>query len=70
MLLDEARCVKGDKAALSAMKQEIKELVEFYPRHIALEEGDFFLPCMEYLTDGGSGRNAAGVLGIRREAHP
>jgi hemerythrin-like domain-containing protein len=50
MLLDEARCVQGDKVALAAMKQEIKELAEFYPRHIEREDEHFFLPCMEYLS--------------------
>ena len=50
LMLDQDRCVKGDKAALAAMKQDIRELADLYPKHIGLEEKDFFIPCMDYFS--------------------
>jgi hemerythrin-like domain-containing protein len=50
LMLDQERCVKGDKAALRAMGQALHELAEFYPKHIALEERRFFVPCMDYFS--------------------
>jgi hemerythrin-like domain-containing protein len=28
----------------------LKELAEFYPKHIEKEDKNFFFPCMEYFT--------------------
>jgi hemerythrin-like domain-containing protein len=50
LMLDQDRCVKGDKAALAAMRQDIQELADLYPRHIGLEEKHFFVPCMDYFS--------------------
>lgn len=50
LMLDQGRCVKGDKAALRAMGQDLHELAELYPKHIALEEKHFFVPCMGYFS--------------------
>ena len=50
LMLDQDRCVKGDKAALAAMRQDIKELADLYPKHIGLEEDNFFVPCMDYFS--------------------
>ncbi len=50
LMLDQDRCVKGDKAALAAVKQDIKELADLYPKHIGLEEKHFFTPCMDYFS--------------------
>jgi hemerythrin-like domain-containing protein len=50
LMLDQERCAKRDPAALAAMRQDIRELADLYPRHIALEENDFFVPCMDYLS--------------------
>ncbi|MBU4555491.1 MAG: hemerythrin domain-containing protein [Actinobacteria bacterium] len=41
----------GDVAALSEIESCIRELVEFYPVHIAKEDRHFFKPCLEYFTD-------------------
>jgi len=50
LMLDQDRCVKGDKAALAAMRQDIQELADLYPRHMGLEEKHFFIPCMDYFS--------------------
>ena len=50
LMLDQDRCVKGEKAALTAMKQDIHELADLYPKHIGLEEKHFFVPCMDYFS--------------------
>jgi hemerythrin-like domain-containing protein len=50
LMLDQDRCVKGDKAAMAAMRQDIQELADLYPKHIGLEEKSFFLPCMDYFS--------------------
>jgi len=41
----------GDTAALEEMETCIRDLVEFYPVHIAKEDRHFFKPCLEYFTD-------------------
>jgi len=50
LMLDQDHCVKGEKAALAAIKQDIKELADLYPKHIGLEEKHFFIPCMDYFS--------------------
>ena len=50
LMLDQERCMKGDKAGLAALKQDIKELADLYPKHIGLEERKFFVPCMDYFS--------------------
>jgi hemerythrin-like domain-containing protein len=50
LMLDQDHCVKGEKAALAAIKQDIKELADLYPKHIGLEEKHFFMPCMDYFS--------------------
>ncbi|MGO8704644.1 MAG: hemerythrin domain-containing protein [Candidatus Brocadiia bacterium] len=50
LMLDQGRCVKGEKAALKAMEQDLHELADLYPKHIALEEKHFFVPCMGYFS--------------------
>ena len=42
---------EGDKAALLAIIECMKSLIEFYPRHIEKEDRQFFLPAMDYFTD-------------------
>ena len=42
---------KGDAAALSAIADGFRSLVEFYPKHIEKEDKHFFIPCMDYFTD-------------------
>ena len=41
----------GDASALSDIESCVRELVEFYPVHIAKEDRRFFKPCLEYFTD-------------------
>ncbi|MBD3259034.1 cation-binding protein [Candidatus Woesearchaeota archaeon] len=38
---------KNDKDA----KKLIKDLIKLYPPHIDTEDNDFFLPCMQYLSE-------------------
>jgi len=42
--------LSGQKAALDQLLENLAALVEFYPRHIAKEDKNFFLPVMEYFT--------------------
>lgn len=42
--------VHGKKEALETITAVLKELVEFYPKHIEKEDKHFFLPCMDYFT--------------------
>jgi hemerythrin-like domain-containing protein len=42
--------VGGDKAALSEIVSLMKQLAEFYPRHIEKEDKVFFKPAMKYFT--------------------
>ena len=41
----------GDAAALEEITSSLRELIEFYPVHIAKEDRHFFKPCLEYFTD-------------------
>ena len=67
LMLDQGRCVKGDQAALAAMKQDIQELADLYPQpHRAGGEG-LLRPVHGLLQRDGAGRDAAGVHGVRRE---
>jgi hemerythrin-like domain-containing protein len=40
----------GDERAISVITQCIKELVDFYPKHIEKEDRHFFIPIMEYFN--------------------
>jgi len=44
------RFYEGDKEAIDDMISGLRELVEFYPRHIEKEDKHFFLPVMDYFT--------------------
>ncbi len=44
------RYVKGDSTSLAKVMTLIRDLVNFYPAHIAKEDNHFFYPCLEYLT--------------------
>lgn len=46
------RYEKGDKKAVKEASQIMKDLSELYPVHIRIEDKEFFLPVMEYLTEG------------------
>lgn len=46
-----ARYRSGEPAALGEIEKSIRDLVEFYPVHIAKEDRHFFKPCLEYFTD-------------------
>ncbi len=50
LMLDQARCEKGNPAAPAAMKQDLRELAALYPEHMGLEEKYFFVPCMDYFS--------------------
>jgi hemerythrin-like domain-containing protein len=50
LMLDQERCAKAEPRALAAIKQDIRELADLYPRHIGLEEKHFFVPCMDYFS--------------------
>ena len=50
LMLDQERCVKAEPGALAAIKQDIRELADLYPKHIGLEEKHFFMPCMDYFS--------------------
>ena len=41
------RYVKGDKAAAAEVADILKELTDFYPKHIEKEDKHFFYPCQE-----------------------
>src|SRR4030042_6166187 len=41
---------KGDAAALSAIADGFRSLVEFYPKHIEKEDKHFFIPLMDYFS--------------------
>jgi hemerythrin-like domain-containing protein len=43
--------VNGYADALSHIARELKELVEFYPKHIEKEDKNFFFPCLGYFTE-------------------
>jgi hemerythrin-like domain-containing protein len=42
------RYQEGDAAALSAVAQGFRSLVDFYPKHIEKEDQGFFIPVMSY----------------------
>ncbi len=42
---------RGDTSALTEIETCVRDLVEFYPVHIAKEDRHFFKPCLEYFTD-------------------
>jgi hemerythrin-like domain-containing protein len=42
--------VNGYADALPHIARELKELVEFYPKHIEKEDKRFFFPCLGYFT--------------------
>jgi hemerythrin-like domain-containing protein/rubredoxin len=44
------RFVEGDRSALSDVEAILKELSQFYPRHIEKEDKHFFYPCMDYFS--------------------
>jgi len=44
------RYVRGDKGAIGDVVALLKELAEFYPKHIEKEDQHFFIPCMKYFT--------------------
>lgn len=44
------RYIKGDRAALSELAEDISFLVDFYPKHIEKEDRHFFLPIMSYFS--------------------
>jgi hemerythrin-like domain-containing protein len=41
----------GDENQIENIKENIKKLIDFYPKHIEKEDKRFFLPVMEYFTD-------------------
>ena len=44
------RYVQGDTEAFSKILEILKELSDFYPKHIFKEDKQFFYPCMEYFS--------------------
>jgi len=44
------RYQRGDAAALSAVADGLRSLVEFYPKHIQKEDRNFFIPVMGYFS--------------------
>jgi hemerythrin-like domain-containing protein len=40
----------GSQDALDNITGSIRELVEFYPKHIEKEDRHFFIPCMDYFS--------------------
>ena len=62
--------VNGYADALPHIARELKELVEFYPKHIEKEDKHFFFPCLDYFTAGRAGPHARGVPGLRSEHDP
>jgi hemerythrin-like domain-containing protein len=42
---------KGDQAAVAIISDCMKQLVEFYPKHIEKEDRHFFIPVMKYFSD-------------------
>lgn len=45
------RYQKGDAAALSAVAEGLRSLIEFYPNHIRKEDRNFFIPVMGYFSN-------------------
>jgi len=44
------KSLNGDKEAVVTVSAQLNKLVEFYPKHIAKEDKNFFIPCMQYFT--------------------
>ena len=44
------KSLNGDKEAVVTVSTQLNKLVEFYPKHIAKEDKNFFIPCMQYFT--------------------
>ena len=44
------RYLKGEENALSEIVTCLRELVDFYPKHIEKEDSRFFVPVMDYFT--------------------
>jgi hemerythrin-like domain-containing protein len=42
------RLLSGDKRAVDVITKCLQTLVDFYPKHIAKEDKNFFIPCMLY----------------------
>ena len=42
--------LNGDNEAVVTVSTQLNKLVEFYPKHIAKEDKNFFIPCMQYFT--------------------
>jgi len=42
--------LKGDKATIKVLVETMQALTEFYPKHIAKEDQEFFIPVMKYLS--------------------
>jgi hemerythrin-like domain-containing protein len=42
--------LKGDKESIKVIVETIQALTEFYPKHIAKEDQEFFIPVMKYLS--------------------
>jgi hemerythrin-like domain-containing protein len=45
-----AKYASGEQSALKQIKDQIKWLTEFYPKHIVKEDKGFFIPSMSYFT--------------------
>lgn len=41
---------RGDKVALSDIRECFLDLTDFYPKHIDKEDNHFFMPCMQYFS--------------------
>ncbi len=41
---------RGDKVALSDIRECFWDLTDFYPEHIDKEDNHFFMPCMKYFS--------------------
>ena len=51
-----ARLVKGDTGSLKEMISHLETLIALYPKHISVEDKEFFYPCMEYFSHEEQGR--------------
>lgn len=46
------RVLKGETTAVRDLAALLEDLAKFYPAHIDKEDRNFFLPCMDYFTEG------------------
>ena len=44
------RFVQGNEGVLDDIEAALRELIQFYPKHIEKEDKHFFYPCMEYFA--------------------